>query len=317
MEVYHRQSVSHITTVAVYEDGSVKQMCFDPNTREVQLYRSCPDVVDGLRFMRAAKFVFDFKDLAAVINTLLLLKDRDEPLVEVAVKQTKRLVFLFNEQFGNWEMGFQKKKAIQKQKAVIVDLDNEDLEENPTRSNLRVEVLKPDYDEQLLHFESIKKHEDFEVLVDRMNEFQRDVLDSYPHLRVDDTRIFPESDGMDERFFKRHIELFKYLTFQLNYDKEDRSVSRISIIRQYSNDLKAVDDNFDPDYFVRNEKVHELCRILKATRSTARGVADQQSQSQSSRGSSSTVTSAGGIYNRAPPTKKKKLKKNKYFLRRL
>ena len=205
-------------------------------------------------------------------------------------------------------MGFQKKKAIQKWKAVVVDLDNEDLDDNPTRSILRVEVLKPDYDEELNRFESIKfkKNEDFEVLVDRMNEFQRDVLDSYPHLRVDNARIFPESDGMDERFFKRHIELFKYLTFQLNYDKEDRSVSRISIIHQYSNDLKAVDENFDPDYFVRNEKkVHELCRILRATRSAACGVADQQQQqSQSSPGSSSTVTSAG-IYNRGPPTKKK------------
>ena len=33
MEVYHKQSVSHITTFAMYEDGSVKQACFDPNTR--------------------------------------------------------------------------------------------------------------------------------------------------------------------------------------------------------------------------------------------------------------------------------------------
>ena len=72
------------------------------------------------------------------------------------------------------------------------------------------------------------------------------------------------------------------------------------MIRQYSNDLKAVDENFDADYFVKNEKkVHELCRMLKATCSAA---ADQQSQS---RGSSSTVTSAGGAYNRGPPSKKK------------
>ena len=79
-------------------------------------------------------------------------------------------------------------------------------------------------------------------------------------------------------------------------------MSRISLIRQYSNDLKAVDENFDADYFVKNEKkVHELCRILKATRSAARGAADQQANS--SRGSSSTITSGGASYR--PPSKKK------------
>ena len=303
MEVYHRQSVSHVATIAAYEDGSVKQVCFDPTTREVQIYRACPDVEDGLRFMRASKFSFDFKDLQSVMNCMPLLRERDEPLLEVAVKQTKRLVFMLNEQFGNWELGFQKKKAIQKRKAVVVDLDNEHLDENPSRSNLRVEILKPDYDEQLNRFESIKfkKQEDFETMIDRLVEFQREVLDSYPHLRSD--KISFEDDGLDEKYFKRHIEIFKYLTFQLNYDKEDQSVSRISIIRQFSNDLKAVDEAFDPDHFVKNEKkVHELCRILKATRSAAHGVADQQSQS--SRGSSSTVTSAGGNF-RGPPSKKK------------
>ena len=103
------------------------------------------------------------------------------------------------------------------------------------------------------------------------------------------------------------------MTFQINFDKEERSVSRIALIRQYSNDLKACDDEFDVDVFVRNEKkVHEYCRILRATRSAARGVAEQQ-QSQS-HGSSSTITSAGGVYNRGPPSKKKNLK---YYLRRL
>ena len=79
-------------------------------------------------------------------------------------------------------------------------------------------------------------------------------------------------------------------------------MSRISLIHQYSNDLKAVDENFDADYFVKNEKkVHELCRILKATHSAARGaaLADQQS-SQSSHGSPST--SVGNSYR--PPKKK-------------
>ena len=306
MELYHRQSVSHITTIAHYEDFSVKQVCFDPNTREVQIYRACPDVEDGCRFMRASKFSFDFKDLEHVMSCMPLLKDRDEPLVEVAVKQTKRLFFLFNEQYGNWDLGYQKKRAIQKRKAVMVDLINEDLDDNPVRPNLRVEVLKPDYEDELNRFEQVKfkKNEDFETLVDRLNEFRRDVLESYPHLRSD-SRISLDGDGMDEKYFKRHIELFKYLTFQLNLDKEDRSVSRISLIRQYSNDLKAVDENFEADYFVKNEKkVHELCRILKATRSAARGAAADQ-QSQSSRGSSSTVTSAGGAYNRGPPSKKK------------
>ena len=264
MELYHKQSVSHITTLALYEDGSVKQICFDPNTREVQMYRACPDVVDGLRFMRIAKFVFDFKDLPSVVNSMALLREKEESLIEVAVKQNKQLVFYLNEQFGNWELGFQKKKAIQKRKAVVVDLENEDLDEGPSRSNLRVEVLKPDYDE-MSRFESIKfkKQEGFENMADRMNEFQRDVLESYLHLRVDgQNRITRENDEMDERYFKKHIEIFKYLTFQLNYDKEDQSVSRISIVRQFSADLKAVHEDFDPDFYVRNEKkVFEYCSL--------------------------------------------------------
>ena len=305
MEVFHRQSVSHITTVAVYEDMSVKQVCFDPNTREVQIYRASPDVEDGCRFMRATKFAFDFKDLGNVIACMPMLKDKEEPLIEIAVKQTKRLVFLLNEQFGNWEMGYQKKKAVQKRKAVLVDLVNEDLDDQPVRSNLRVEVLKPDYEEELNRFENVKfkKNEDFESVVDRLIEFQKDVLDSYPHLRSD--KIFVEAeDAIDERYFKRHVELFKYFTFQLNFDKEDRSMSRISLIRQYSNDLKAVDETFDGDFVKNEKKVHELCRILRATHSAARGAARDQ-QASSSRGSSSTVTSAGGVYNRGPPSKKK------------
>ena len=70
------------------------------------MYRACPDVEDGFRFMRISKFIFDFKDLTSVINDMSLLKEKEEPIIEVSVKQNKRLVFALNEQYGNWELGF-------------------------------------------------------------------------------------------------------------------------------------------------------------------------------------------------------------------
>ena len=137
MEVYHKQNVYCIVNIAHYEDLSVKQVCFDPVTKEVQIYRACPDVEDGYRYMRLSKFVFDFKDLDNVINNMPLLKDQDETTIELAVKPNKRLVFALNENFGNWELGYQKKRAIQKRKAVVADLSEDDVEQSvPVQKNL-------------------------------------------------------------------------------------------------------------------------------------------------------------------------------------
>lgn len=273
MELYHKVGVSHITTIATYEDMSVKQVCYDSMSKEVQMYRACPDVEDGACFLRVSKFTFDFNDLDQVINIMPHLKDTEEPLYEVAVKHSKRLVYMFNEQFRNWELGFQKKRMIQKRKACVIDLEEEDVETMP-KASIQVKMLKPDYEFELNRYESIKfkKAEDFEFMIDRLIEFRRDVLNDFPYLRKGNVVISDDSEEeISDAFLKQNIELFRYLTFQINYDKEMRSVSRIALLRQYANDLKAITNKFDVNRFIRNKKkIYEYCRILRATRNAAR-----------------------------------------------
>ena len=302
MELYHKQNVCCIVNLAHYDNLSVKQACFDPISKEVQIHRACPDVEDGYRFMRLSKFVFDFKDLDAVINNMPLLKDNDELIVELSIKPNKRLVFALNEQFGNWELGFQK-KTIQKRKAVVVDLSEDDIEQGvSTQKNLRVEVMKPDYECNMGKYDSIKlkKNEDFEYMIDHLLEFRKEVLDEYPILRNQcNSSVSFEGNEFNEHFFKRNIDLFKYMTYQMGYDQESRSVSRIALLRQYANDLKAISDSFDLSNFVKNEKkAFEYCRVLRATRTVAR---EQQQQQQG--GGTSTFTRS----QQQPPSKKKNI----------
>ena len=57
MELYHKQNVTNITTLVSDEDGSVKQTCYFPPSKEVQIYRASPDVEEGCCFMRIQKFI--------------------------------------------------------------------------------------------------------------------------------------------------------------------------------------------------------------------------------------------------------------------
>ena len=273
MELYQKQNVVAITNIAYYDDLSVKQVCFDPVSKEVQIYKAGPDVEGGFRFFRLSKFTFEFKDLDAVINNMSTLKDNDELLVELSVKATKRLVFAFNEQYGNWELGFQKKKPVQKRKAVVVDLSQDDIDQSPGNGNLRIELLKPDYD-CMMNFECIKfkKCENFEFMIDRLMEFRREVLDEYPNLRNQFSQVVNfDSNDFNQHYFKKNIDVFKYLAYQIGFDQESRSVSRIALLRQYANDLKAISGNFDLNLFIKNEKkACEYCRILKETRNQVR-----------------------------------------------
>ena len=67
MELYHKVGNACITNLVTYPDCSVKQVCFNPRTKEVEIYRAAPDVEDGYRYLRLAKFAFDFEDLEQVI----------------------------------------------------------------------------------------------------------------------------------------------------------------------------------------------------------------------------------------------------------
>ena len=293
MELYQKQNVIAITNIAYYDDLSVKQVCFDPVSKEVQIYKAGPDVEGGFRFFRLSKFNFDFKDLDAVINNMSSLKDNDEMIIELSVKATKRLVFNFNEQYSNWELGFQKKRPVQKRKAVVVDLSQDDIEQQPLLGGggLRVELLKPDYD-PITNFECVKfkKNENFDFMIDRLMEFRREVLDEYPNLRNQNSYAKDVLNDFDQHYFKRNLDIFKYLAYQVGFDQESRSVSRIALLRQYANDLKAISENFDLNLFIKNEKkACEYCRILKETRNQVR---EEKSSSSS--------------YTRSQPPSKKK-----------
>ena len=296
MELYHKQNVVALTNIAFYGDLSVKQAAFDPIAKEVQLYKACPDVEGGFRFFRLSKFAFDLKDLDAVINNMATLKDNDELIVELSVKATKRLVFSFNEQYGNWELGFQMKKPVQKRKAVVVDLSQDDIDQ-PSSGGMRVELLKPEY-EGIRNYDCVKfkKSENFDLMIDRLLEFRREIFDEYPHFRNEFSQmVHYDSNEFDQNYFKRNLDIFKYLTYQMGFDQESRSVSRIALLRQYANDLKAISSTFDLNLFIKNEKkASEYCRILKETRNQVR-------EEKGSSSSSSTYTRS------QQPSKKPKL----------
>ena len=233
-----------------------------------------------------SKFSFDFKDLNAVINSFGMLAEKERGIVEVSIKANKRLVFVLNEHYGNWELGFQKKKNVQKRRAVLVDLENDDVEGN-SAPRLRAEVMKADYEEEFNRFEhfKFKKIEDYEIIIEQLIEFERDVLENYPFLRVEIQGEKKGNEGgeIDDHFLKRHIEIFRYMTFQMGFDQERRSVARIAKIRQYADDLAACDEIFDVNLFIKNEKkIYDYCKIPRAARDAARNSAEQRRESSSS-----------------------------------
>lgn len=71
-----------------------------------------------------------------------------------------------------------------------------------------------------------------------------------------------------EDYMKEHTDLFRFMTFQMNYDKENKITNRIALIRQYQNELTVVDGN----YIIKNDgQVYEFCKILRAARDSVTG----------------------------------------------
>ena len=114
-----------------------------------------------------------------------------------------------------------------------------------------------------------KKNEDFDFMIDRFLEFQRDVYETYPYLCKKNEEL---KDKWSEDFMKEHIELFRYMTFQMNYDKENKITGRIALIRQYQNELKVMDKRIDCNDLIKNDdQVNEFCKILRAARDSVSG----------------------------------------------
>lgn len=65
----------------------------------------------------------------------------------------------------------------------------------------------------------------------------------------------------DENFMKRHLDLFCFITFALEYDKTEHSLSRIGLIRRCSDDLSHVDSSISATDIVKNDSVcYEFCK---------------------------------------------------------
>ena len=113
MELYHKVNNVCFTNLVIYPDCSVKQVCFNPRMKEVKIYRAAPDVEDGYCYLI-------LQILEQVIMKMGTLFDYETMVIPVTVKPSKQLVYLYNEEFGNWELGFQKKAVSQKRKAIVV-----------------------------------------------------------------------------------------------------------------------------------------------------------------------------------------------------
>ena len=62
------------------------------------------------------------------------------------------------------------------------------------------------------------------------------------------------------------------MTFQMNFDKENKIMGRIALIRQYQNELKVMDKRVDSNDLIKNDdQVYEFCKILRVARDSVTG----------------------------------------------
>lgn len=177
--------VSCITTLANYVDLSVRQVCYNYKTKQVEFDKAAPDVEDAYRFFRSMKFSTDFDTLDEIIEKMRVLGDNEVVLVPIIVKFDHRLVFQYDEKYGNWQMGYQKKSSVEKGKAVVVDLDNDDVESEvgvcqEKRKDVDI-ALKYD-DMSFMDQHKFKRNDDFEEIANHLVEFQHMVYNEYPNL---------------------------------------------------------------------------------------------------------------------------------------
>ena len=53
----------------------------------------------------------------------------------------------------------------------------------------------------------------------------------------------------------------------MNFDKENKIMGRIALIRQYQNELKVMDKHVESNDLIKNDgQVYEFCKILRAAR---------------------------------------------------
>ena len=66
---------------------------------------------------------------------------------------------------------------------------------------------------------------------------------------------------------KKHLSLFNYLTFDLDYDKALNSLSKVALLRKHIVELKMVRKGLDIEDYIANEKIcFEFCKRVKSVK---------------------------------------------------
>ena len=183
MELYTKEYVKCIVTLASYHDHSVKQACYKHSNKTVEFYRAGPDVVNGSRYLRNRKFSINFNELNDIIEKIDLLCDPDAVRVIIQSDSKKRLICQINGQYGNWEMGYEKKSSTLKRKALVLNLDEEEdmeIEVMETERNTIADDYEPIEDGNKFQF---KKTDNFQDIKSRLMELKRCIYQEYPSLR--------------------------------------------------------------------------------------------------------------------------------------
>ena len=110
MELFTKSSVEFITKLMQYSDDSEMQVCFNRWNKSCENYRALPDVKKGLRFTRNTKFQFDFEHLLPLSEVLSQVSDNELKYV-VAVERDKQFILCKNEEFGNFNLGYEMKSC--------------------------------------------------------------------------------------------------------------------------------------------------------------------------------------------------------------
>ena len=170
------------------------------------------------------------------------------------------------------------KRKVQNVEPIVADLDrieDDDLEVLETPTN----AASSGFDEMddFKRFPFLKK-DSFIIMSEKLQEFRRVVLDEHPKLRSKDKVNDPGfektclSVKWGEQLLKDNLNLFNYLTFDLEYDKASNSLSRIALFRKHIIELKMVYEGLDIEDYIANKKIcFEFCERIGSARDQSDG----------------------------------------------
>ena len=70
----------------------------------------------------------------------------------------------------------------------------------------------------------------------------------------------------DEGFLKKHLKLFLYLTFDLEFGKATNASSRIALLRKHIYELKVIVPEIELNEFIQNNNVcYDYCKQVRET----------------------------------------------------